>query len=498
MIRVEPVNATYIKVLFDDWGIEQEFAEFTSFMAPNYRYTPKFKAGVWDGRIRLFNTRNKQIYKGLLEIVYKFSKQRNYEIFINPCLLDTVPISLDATKEIVSLQSIRSSISVRDYQFEALKHVFSTKRSILVAATSAGKSLMIYSMIRKWQDEGKQTLLIVPNLNLVKQMFSDFIDYSSENGWDTMENVHTLFSGQERVFDKPVVISTWQTLLSMMKSDTKSFYKITQFDCLIGDEAHTMRSVEVSKILEAFTNTEYRVGTTGTLDGIQINTLTLTGLFGPPVKVVTARELIDAGHATDVEIRIMVLKHPEHIRKALKGMKYDEEVNHIMANTARNNFICKLAHACNGNTLILYNQVKKHGDLLYKRLQEITGKKVYYIHGKVDADEREEVRKIVESEENSIILATSQLMATGTNIPSIANLIMTMPGRSNIRIRQSIGRGLRLKDGKFLTKVFDIADDYSFKEYKNSAMKQLDERVSVYSKEEFDMKVTDIDLKYTS
>jgi superfamily II DNA or RNA helicase len=283
----------------------------------------------------------------------------------------------------------------------------------------------------------------------------------------------------------------------MKKNDSKSWNKVINFaDCIIGDECHQLKSTQVAGVMDGFVNSEYRVGTTGTLDGIQINTLTLTGIFGTPLRVISARELIDAGQATDVEIRIMVLKHPEHIRKALKNMKYDEEVNHIMANTARNDFICNLANACNGNTLVLYNQVKKHGDLLHKRLQEITKKKVYYVHGKVDADEREEIRKIVETEENSIILATSSLMATGTNIPSIANLIMTMPGRSNIRIRQSIGRGLRLKDGKFLTRVFDIADDYSYKAYKNSAIKQLDERVSVYSKEEFIMKVTDVDLKY--
>lgn len=497
MIRVEPVNESYIKVLFDDFGVEQEFAEFFSFMAPNFKYSPKFKSGVWDGKIRLFNQRNKQIYKGLIETVFKFAKQRNYEISVNPCLRITTPISLDATKEIVKCQSIKSSISVRDYQFDALKYAFSTKRAILVAATSAGKSLMIYSLLRKWQDEGRKTILIVPNLNLVKQMYSDFIDYSSENDWDTTENVYTLYSGQERVFDKPICISTWQTLLSMQKNDPRKFIEVTNtYDCLIGDEAHQLKSTEVSKVLEGFTKTEYRIGTTGTLDGIQINTLTLTGLFGTPYKVVTAKELIDQGYATDVEIRIMVLKHPEHVRKAMKNMDYHTEVKILKGLEARNNFIASLANACSGNTLILYNHVKTHGNLIHECLQKLTKKKVYYIHGGVEADEREEIRQIVEKEENSIILATSSLMSTGTNIPSIANLIMTMPGRSNIRIRQSIGRGLRLKDGKLLTKVFDLADDFSFKSYKNPALKQLDERIQVYSKEEFNMVVKDINLTY--
>jgi superfamily II DNA or RNA helicase len=438
-----------------------------------------------------------------LEVLVKFAKNQDYKITIDPTLNPSNFWGLrsDVEKFVASLDlhGHGKPIEIRDYQIDAIEYALGTKRSILVAATSSGKSAMIYSIIRYHQTFKRRTLLIVPNISLVKQMYSDFADYSSANGWSVEDNVQMLYSGKERVFDSNLVISTWQTILSMMKTDKKAMQELVDYaDVIIGDECHQLRSTEVSKVIESFVKTEWRVGTTGTLDGVQLNVLTLTGLFGPAFQVVTAKELIDAGQATPVEIRIVVIKHPEVYCKALKGMKYQEEVNQIISNSARNKFIAKLAAACTGNTLILYNFVERHGNLIHEKLLETVapGRNVYYIHGGVDADDRENIRKIVEKEDNAIILATSSLMSTGTNIPSIANLILAIPGRSNIRIRQSIGRGLRLKDGKTVCKVFDLTDDYRVGKWRNTAMKHLDERIAVYTKEQFDMKVIDAKLEY--
>ena len=228
------------------------------------------------------------------------------------------------------------------------------------------------------------------------------------------------------------------------------------------------------------------------------NELTLTGLLGQPFKVVTAKEMMDAGQVTKLEIKLIVLKHPEMYCKALKGMKYTEEVNQIISNPARNRFITNLAIACKGNTLILQDFVERHGIILEEmiRAKVADGRNVYYIHGSVDVDERERIRKIVETETDSIILATSRLFSTGVNIPSLENIIFASPGASNIQVRQSIGRGLRLKDGKYVCKVFDIADDMRYKSWKNAKYRHMESRIAVYLKEQFEYKVIKTDLSY--
>jgi superfamily II DNA or RNA helicase len=285
----------------------------------------------------------------------------------------------------------------------------------------------------------------------------------------------------------------------MMKSDKKKFAELVEFtDVLICDEAHQFKSAVVSKTVEAFVNTEFRMGTTGTLDGVNINELTLTGLLGQPFKVVTAKEMMDAGQVTKLEIKVIVLKHPDMYCKALKGMGYTEEVNQIVSNPARNSFISNLAIACKGNTLILQDFVERHGIILEEMIRQRVkeGRNVYYIHGAVDVDERERIRKIVETESDAIILATSRLFSTGVNIPSLANIIFASPGASTIQVRQSIGRGLRLKEGKFVCKVFDIADDMRWKSWKNAKFRHMESRIAIYIKEQFEYKIIQSNLTY--
>lgn len=499
MIRIQPYNETHIRVTCTDFEVENELSEYFTFFAKNYQHTPKFKSGVWDGKIRLWNMRTKLIYKGLLYSIEKFANSRDYEVSTDPSLFWVSPVAEETAIEFMKSLNLPEKITFRDYQFTAVAHALGNKRCILESATSSGKSLILYTCIRHHINAGRKILLIVPSVGLVKQMQSDFIDYSTENGWDVPTHTHCLFAGQERVFDASVTISTWQTLSSMIKNDEKTFKKLVGcIDVIFGDEAHQQKSVETSKIIESFSDTAWRIGVTGTLDGVAVHELTLTGLFGPPVKIVTSRELMDAGHATPVEIRVMVLKHPEIYRKALKGMDYKEEVNQIMANPVRNRFIAKLAVACKGNTLVIFKQIKKHGDLIHAEILKIVepGRNVYFLTGKVKADEREIIRKIVETEADAIILAVDKIVSTGTNIPSIHNTINVLPGKSNILIRQSIGRGIRLKDGKTLSKYFDIADDYRYKAWTNTAMHHLDERIRIYAKENFDTKVIDVELKY--
>lgn len=502
MIKIIPGNETYVKILCDDWGVEQELSDHFTFMAPGYRYMPAFKNKIWDGKIRLFDSRKKIIYKGLIQEIIKFAKNRKYELEIDVSLKNALDIpTYEQTKGFVdklNLQGKGEKLDIRDYQYEAIHQAISNERALLLSPTASGKSLIIMSVIR-WHILNKRNIMIVvPTTMLVEQLFSDFEDYSSANGWSVEDNCSVLYSGKERVFDKPVVISTWQSLASMMKSDPKNFAAIVErTDAGIWDEAHTYKANIVLSVMEKFINTKYRLGTTGTIDDAKINALTLTGLMGPIYKVITTKELMDNGQVVQLDIKCTLLQYPEHIRKAYKGMTYQEEVAFLVAHEGRNKFISRLASTVKGNTLVLFNFVDKHGAVLEKMIRDMTDRKVYFIHGGVDVDERERIRNVLSTETDAIVVANSALMSTGVNIPSIRNIIFAIPSKSTIRIRQSIGRGLRLdnKNGKTSCTLFDISDDLSYKSFTNTSYKHLEARISIYEKEQFSWSLKKLNIQ---
>ena len=240
MITLLPYNATHIRVRCDDWGVEQELVEHFTFDVPGAKFSPKYRSGIWDGKIKLFSTRNKLIYRGLIELLYKFAKSRGYPIEIDTALNPSIKVTREEVSEFMhGLQLVGRGvpIEIRDYQITAVHKALSNKRLILESATSSGKSLIIYSIIRYALIHDKQLVLIVPTVNLVNQMVDDFKDYSTVNGWDADEHVHKLYAGKERVFNKPVIVSTWQTLASMKKSDPSNYQALTaNTDILIADE----------------------------------------------------------------------------------------------------------------------------------------------------------------------------------------------------------------------------------------------------------------------
>jgi superfamily II DNA or RNA helicase len=150
-----------------------------------------------------------------------------------------------------------------------------------------------------------------------------------------------------------------------------------------------------------------------------------------------------------------------------------------------------------GNTLVLYQYVDKHGKILHKQINDKVGadRKVFFVSGDTDVDIREEVRKIVESETNAIIVASFGTFSTGINIRNLHNIIFASPSKSRIRNLQSIGRGLRTSDTKTSAQLFDIADDMRHKKHENYTLKHFSERIKLYGEEKFKFKVYKIELK---
>lgn len=502
-LLIKKKNEVFLQV-FTDPGTGAELSDFFTFYVPGYKFMPAYKNKIWDGKIRLYNQLTKELYVGLLPYIKEFAEIRNVDIEYEMCDRYGLPEVTDLCDEDVLAQFIESlnlhsrnqKIAPRDYQVNAIVHAMTNNRALLLSPTASGKSLIIYILTRLFldMDTGQKALIVVPTTSLVEQMTSDFLDYSSYDDSFGPEDVHKIYSGKEKMTKCKVVITTWQSIYKMQGP------WFEQFGMVVGDEAHTFKAKSLTSILEKLRDCKYRYGLTGTLDGTQTHRLVLEGLFGQVFKVTTTRELIDNKSLSELHITVLLLKYLEETRKKLTKIKYNEEVDHIVASPARNRFIRNLAIAQEGNTLVLFQFVEKHGVPLYEMIKakvEESGRserQVFFVSGATDVETRENIRAITEKEKDAIIVASLGTFSTGINIRNLHNIIFASPSKSQVKILQSIGRGLRKSDDGRGTKVYDLADDLHWKSRKNYTLEHAAERIKIYTKEKFDYKIIEVDL----
>ncbi len=463
-----------------------ELADQFTFEVPGAKFSPAYKKKFWDGKIRLFNINTKEIYVGLLDRVVQFCKDHGYtyEFLENKYYGTPFEVNESISKE--GVKDYMTSISrykPRDYQIEGVYDALRHNRKLLISPTASGKSLMIYSIVRYFVETKKNTLIVVPTTSLVEQMYKDFADY----GWDVGSFCHKIYAGKERETDSQVIITTWQ---SIYKLPRKYFER---FSVVVGDEAHQFKSKSLISIMTKLSDAKYRYGFTGTLDGTQTHKWVLEGLFGPSYKIIKTDELMKKGHLAKLDINVLLLKHPPN-----KFENFEEEVQYIITHNRRNNFIKNLALDLKGNTLILYARVEGHGEPLYNLINNnniIENRKVFFIHGGVDTEDREKVREITEKEKNAIIIASYGTFSTGINIKNLHNVIFASPSKSRIRNLQSIGRVLRKGNQKTRATLYDIADDISYKSRRNYTLNHLIERIKVYNEENFNYDIVNIPIK---
>ena len=491
-IIISKKNEVYAKITCEK-HIAQELSEFFTFFVPGYQFVPAYRNRIWDGRIRLFNLQTSHLYLGLLDYVKEFCESRDYTYEYENNLDTEDEYSEYHAKKFISKINPHARgepIEVRKHQVDAYIHAMQKRRALLVSPTASGKSLIIYLIFRQlWQYQDLKGLIIVPTTSLVEQLSSDFGDYND----GTMEqHVHKIYQGKEKSTDKPLTISTWQSLYKM----PKEYFE--QFDYVIGDEAHNFKAQSLTTILTNCVNAKYRIGLTGTLDGTKTHKLVLEGLFGPVKKVISTKELIDKDQLANFEIKCLVLKHTEEESKIVKDMTYAEEIGYLISHEARNKFIKNLTVSMNKNTLVLYQMVDKHGKILYdmiKNTKLLGDRKVFFIHGGTETSDREDVRRIMEIESNAIIVASFGTFSTGINIRNLHNIIFAMPTKSSIRTLQSIGRGLRQSEGKETAILYDISDDLRVGKKMNYTLKHFVERTKIYNEEKFPFKIYKIGLK---
>ena len=466
--------------------IYYELADQFTFDVPGASFSPAYKKKFWDGKIRLFSTQTGDIYVGLLDRIIQFCKDHGYTYEFKDSKHYGTPFEVN---EGISKEGVKdymnaiSKYAPREYQIDGVYDALRHNRKLLISPTASGKSLMIYSIVRYFVENKKNTLIVVPTTSLVEQMYKDFADY----GWDVGSYCHKIYAGKERETDSQVIITTWQ---SIYKLPRKYFER---FSVVIGDEAHQFKSKSLISIMTKLADAKYRYGFTGTLDGTQTHKWVLEGLFGPSYKIIKTDELMKKGHLAKLDINVLLLKHPPN-----KFETFEEEVQYIISHERRNNFIKNLALDLKGNTLILFARVEKHGLPLYELINSnniIENRNVFFIHGGVDTEDREKVREITEQENNAIIVASYGTFSTGINIKNLHNVIFASPSKSRIRNLQSIGRVLRKGNKKTKATLYDIADDISYKSRRNYTLNHLIERIKVYNEENFNYDIVNIPLK---
>jgi len=483
-VVISKANEVFLKIDTEP-HIEYELRDHFTFEVEGAKFMPQYRSKHWNGEIHLYDLRSKKIYVGLLDKLVSFCQRHDYTFKFEDNQYYGTPFEVNKNISYEGVKDYMKAIcshSPRAYQIEGVFDALKYNRKLLISPTASGKSLMIYSLVRYYVEKGQKILLVVPTTSLVEQMYKDFLDY----GWDAESYCHRIYAGKEKTNEFPVTITTWQSVYKL----ERSFFE--DYNVVIGDEAHLFKSKSLVNIMTKLHHAKYRFGFTGTLDGTQTHKWVLEGLFGPAYKVTKTDELMRQGHLSQLDIQCLVLKHDPQ-----KFETYQDEIEYLISHTQRNNFIKNLALDLKGNTLVLYSRVEAHGQVLYDLINnnKHTDRKVFFIHGGVDAEQRESIREITENEKNAIIVASYGTFSTGINIKQLHNVIFASPSKSRVRNLQSIGRVLRKGKGKVKATLYDIADDCSTKTKKNYTLNHLIERIKIYNEENFNYDIITVQLK---
>jgi superfamily II DNA or RNA helicase len=487
-VIIEKKNEVFIKLNCES-HILYELKPYFSFEIQSAKFMPQYRKSKWNGEINLLSVHTGEIYAGLLDRIIAKLKSHGYTYEFKNNKYYGLPFEIDDKVSLEGTESYLRAISTMspyDYQISAVYECLRYNRKTIVSPTSSGKTLLIYALARYYTAKKLKTLIIFPTTSLIHQMYKDFIEY----GWTPENYCHMVYSGKEKETDLPITLSTWQSLKDMQKS----FFE--DIDCVIVDECHGVKGKVLTEILKKCHHAKYRFGFTGTLTNgdsdSEANELIISGLFGPKYKTINTKEMIEKGRASELDIQCLILKHPPQTFN-----KYEDEVQYIIGHEKRNNFIKKLALDLKGNTLILFSRVETHGLPLYELINTSNDieRKIFFVHGKVDIEDRELIREITERENNAIIVASYGVFSTGVSIKNLHNIIFASPSKSRIRTLQSIGRVLRKSSTKTKARLYDIADDCTHLNRKNYTLNHFIERVKIYSQEEFNYEINTIEIK---
>lgn len=481
-LKIDKVDNVSARVTTNHPSIFTDLYNYLSVYVENYRFMPKYKMGLWDGKI-YFMQKNGVFPIGLLKYVYKYVKQDEIKVSIDPALTKRFEVEdfAEVTESWMGENENGEQWVPYKHQVEGALKALKYNRCILEHATSAGKSLtmsmiIMYKLLKK---QNKKVLVLVPSTGLVKQLTSDFVEYGVPEEW-----IGNFYGGQKDT-EQQIIISTWQSMCRQKQL-------VQEFDMIMCDEVHNLRGDTVRSVAENAINANTRIGCTGTLPDPKVDKMRIEGSLGPVVHRVTARDLIDAGHASDILIKIAYIFHKNEIKKQIKGMPYEEERKFLEEYEPRNKvirYIVKQHHKVDHNCLILVDHID-HAQVLTEMMEQLgDDRHVFMVTGKTKPEERERIRQFVNKNKKCVIVATYGVFSTGISIKRLHAVIFGSAGKAKIRTLQSIGRGLRLHEEKNRLTLYDIGDDLNY------ADKHLQKRIEIYDKSQFEIAVDEIFLE---
>lgn len=467
MIEIHKINEVYVRIICD-YSTAMDLKDYLSCYIPNYKFHPKVKRKIWDGKISFFDVRTHELPIGLLPMFDKFCKHYKLEykfmFDISELCTDVTRNTIEAFTEKMLVKAYTSEnekIDAYDYQIDAVVSALNNKRGVLQCVTSSGKSLMLYLYIRFLLEKipDANFILVVPSINLVSQLYSDFEEY----GWDDIHNFCTqMCTGYNPDFKKQVLITTWQ---SLMKKPLKFFEKI---NVLMVDECHNSRSLELKTIAQKCINAQFRLGTTGTLPIEESERMNIFGFLGQIIYTIGYQELMSRDIISKIQIVILILKYPKDMvdkNKINGGRSYPEEKETCNTYENRNSILKMIIENSKdeNNTLILAENLD-HLDRITTYLEKNLSEKymIVNIDGRIKTKERENIRKKMETEKNMILIASYGTFSVGVSVKRIHNVIFASSYKAKIKVLQSIGRGLRKHKSKVQLLLFDIVDNLTW------------------------------------
>jgi len=429
----------------------------------SWRFNPLVKRGVWDGYVSYIKD-DKWIPAGLWRHVLQICKDYNLEIEMNGIKRLIDPNINADTFEKWALDFFKGAeITPRDYQIETAYNILKFRKCLAELATSAGKTLISFLTIAYMLEKGKaeKILMIVPNVSLVVQAHEDFHDYNYMN--KVPLKIQQIFAGQKIKSNKNIIIGTYQ---SLVKKNAEYFQ---QFDAVLVDETHKAKSNSIKTILQKCTSAQYKFGLSGTIpkEGT-LDKLTLMSQTGPVISEVKANFLQNQGHIAKCVVKVIEMNYATDTQRLafqeLAQNKYDRkdvfslEQNFVITNEARLDFVSSVISRVPRNSLVLFHRIE-HGKKLYEKLRQESDKRVYYVDGGTDKDIREEYKKKMEAGDEVVIVASYGTFSTGISIKKIHSIFFTESFKSEVIIRQSIGRGLRQHESKDKVLIVDFVDN---------------------------------------
>jgi superfamily II DNA or RNA helicase len=420
---------------------------------------------------------------GLLSELIKVCKQKNLVFSINNDLKSVFFCGVKTTED----DLVVLNLEYRPYQKEIITLACSLGRGTFVLATAGGKTLttagIIETLRTKLNNPSLRSLVIVPNLQLVEQTSKDFVDYG-------LKNV-SKWSGKNNYDEKSdTVVCNTQLLLS--KNTDLSV--LSTFDVIFIDECQTLKKQNELDDIFKYITTPFRFALTGTLpDNDKRSLWNIYGKTGPLIYEEKAKSLMDKGYITNVNVYILKINYNDYTWPDIDHVNehptkyYNDELEYLTYNNRRNDIIINLALKCSKNTIITIDRIKQ-GELLFDMLKQKVEKDrpIFFIRGSTPIEEREQIRELMKTANNVIIVAISKIFSTGINIPSLTNIIFATIGKSTIKICQTIGRALRLSENKERAIIFDLQDQTKY------GILHGRERIELYKKEKFNYATKEI------